>query len=105
MCLLQELEGRIVSLRRDLEGRNGSWGWDEEGEEEMEHMTNSSPAIFGVPNHTPHPANNHNHKSNSGHQASMRVLQTFSPVINCYRQMGQCRHLFCTKPYFSQNLF
>jgi hypothetical protein len=25
MCLLQELEGGIVSLRRDLEGLNGSW--------------------------------------------------------------------------------
>jgi hypothetical protein len=80
--LLQELEGRIVSLRRDLEVRNGSWGWEEGEEEEMEHMTNSSPAIFGVPNHTPHPANNHNHKANTGHQASMRLLQTFSSFKN-----------------------
>jgi hypothetical protein len=64
---LQELEKSIESLKQQLERRNGSWGW-EEGEEEMESMTSNSPAIFGVPNHaiSPHPANNHNHKTGSG---------------------------------------
>ena len=54
---VEELEERIISLSKD---RKGDWGWDD-GDVMM---TDDSPAIFGVPNNQPHPANskqNHNH--------------------------------------------
>jgi len=53
---LEELQEQLTYLRREAEKRSGGgnsdWGWDDS--EEMMHMTEDSPAIFGVPNHTPH---------------------------------------------------
>ena len=57
----EQLKRRVTELQdklREFERKEG-WGW-EDGEDMMS-MTDDSPAIFGVPNHQPHPANNQNH--------------------------------------------
>eukprot|EP00092_Neocalanus_flemingeri_P054245 GFUD01063881.1.p1 GENE.GFUD01063881.1~~GFUD01063881.1.p1 ORF type:complete len:1583 (+),score=606.32 GFUD01063881.1:211-4959(+) len=45
----------ISALEEDVHKRSGDWGWDEH--QELEDLSGDSPAIFGVPNNTPHPAN------------------------------------------------
>lgn len=57
---IEELEDRIVSLSKD---QKRDWGWDDG--DEMMSMTDDSPAIFGVPNHQPHPANSKPNHNNS----------------------------------------
>jgi len=44
---------KLHALEEDR--RQGDWGWDEH--HESEDLSGDSPAIFGVPNNTPHPAN------------------------------------------------
>merc|ERR1719309_1620657 len=60
---------RINQLEVELEKRSVGFGWDDQ-HDSAEDLCGDSPAIFGVPNHTQHPAshghlnqNNHNHVS------------------------------------------
>jgi len=46
---------KVLALEEELRKRPGDWGWDEH--QESEDLSGDSPAIFGVPNNTPHPAN------------------------------------------------
>merc|ERR1712034_232118 len=46
---------KVSALEEELKKKSGDWGWDEN--QESEDLSGDSPAIFGVPNNTPHPAN------------------------------------------------
>ena len=70
-----ELEARLEQLGAELEKRSGGWGWDDG--EEMQTMQDDSPAIFGVPNHHPHPANS----SSNNHQHRPASSQVVSKVV------------------------
>ena len=64
---IEQLEERL----RDGVGsppRGGDWGW-EEGE--VMNMSNDSPAIFGVPNSKPHPANSSEGSNHYNSQVSV----------------------------------
>merc|ERR1719350_2540434 len=56
---LQEMNSnhkmKVSVLEEELKKRSSDWGWDEN--QESEDLSGDSPAIFGVPNNTPHPAN------------------------------------------------
>merc|ERR1719300_409243 len=45
----------ISALQEELKRKTNEWGWDEQ--QEPEELSGDSPAIFGVPNNSPHPAN------------------------------------------------
>ena len=74
---IEQLEERLRDLQSGEERlhtapRSGDWGW-EDGEGEMMNMSNDSPAIFGVPNSKPHPANSAVDRGHSNHYNSSQV--------------------------------
>jgi len=46
---------KVNALQEDLKKRSNNWEWDDH--HDSEELSGDSPAIFGVPNNTPHPAN------------------------------------------------
>ena len=72
---INQLESRLHDNQQDAafaRGRDWSWGDGEDNGdgEMMSVMTNDSPAIFGVPNAKPHPANNSSEKMKNYHYSS-----------------------------------